>query len=204
VLAGAVFADYNLSQPAPQRAFAMNHMRRVTWSWVTCLLLAAATATAQKPDRDRDADARRPKVKLKAQPVVSMSPARVVLTAELEGGADDYEEFYCPSVEWDWGDGTHSESTLDCAPYEPGKSEIKRRFTVEHVFRAGVYKVMFRLKRHDRALAAATVNIQVRQGVRDFGYEITEITEGKVSTQRKGSNGGAPEKSVLQLSARRT
>ncbi|PYR25830.1 MAG: hypothetical protein DMF98_10905 [Acidobacteria bacterium] len=86
-----------------------------------------------------------------------MSPARVVLTAELQGGANDYEEFYCPSVEWDWGDGTHSESTLDCEPYEAGKSEIKRRFTVEHIFRAGAYKVMFRLKRRDRSLVHPTL-----------------------------------------------
>jgi hypothetical protein len=58
-----------------------------------------------------------------------MSPARIVLTAELLGGPNDYEDFYCPTTEWDWGDGTLSESTLDCAPYESGKSEIKRRFT---------------------------------------------------------------------------
>jgi hypothetical protein len=152
----------------------MSHRRRFAWSWATCLLLAAAALAAepQKPDKDtkeKDADSRRPKITLKAQPVVSMSPARVVLTAELQGGANDYEEFYCPSVEWDWGDGTHSESTLDCEPYEAGKSEIKRRFTVEHVFRAGAYKVMFRLKRRDRSLATASVSIQVRQGIRDFG-----------------------------------
>jgi len=150
----------------------MSHMRLVTWSCATCLLLSLVVVSAegQKQDgRDKDGESRRPKVSLKAQPVVSMSPARVVLTAELQGGANDYEDFYCPSVEWDWGDGTHSESTIDCAPYEAGKSEIKRRWTVEHVFRAGVYKVMFRLKRRDRALATATVNIQVRQGVRDFG-----------------------------------
>jgi hypothetical protein len=149
----------------------MSHMRWLTWSSVTCLCLTAALAAAQKPERDardRDADSRRPKVTLKAQPLVSMSPARVVLTAELQGGADDYEEFYCPSVEWDWGDGTHSESTLDCEPYEAGKSEIRRRFTVEHVFRAGVYKVMFRLKRREKAIAAATVSIQVRPGLRDI------------------------------------
>jgi hypothetical protein len=150
----------------------MSHMRLVTWSCATCLLLSVVVVSAeeQKQDgRDKDGEVRRPKMTLKAQPVVSMSPARVVLTAELLGGANDYEDFYCPSVEWDWGDGTHSESTIDCAPYEAGKSEIKRRWTVEHVFRAGVYKVMFRLKRRDRSLATATVNIQVRQGVRDFG-----------------------------------
>jgi len=149
----------------------MSHMRFGTWSGATCLLLSVVVAAdGHKQDgKDKDAELRRPKVTLKAQPVVSMSPARVVLTAELQGGANDYEDFYCPSVEWDWGDGTHSESTIDCEPYESGKSEIKRRFTVEHMFRAGAYKVMFRLKRHDRALATATVNIQVRQGVRDFG-----------------------------------
>jgi hypothetical protein len=150
----------------------MSHLRRLTWSGVTCLFLTASVAVAaQKPERDsklKDADSRRPKVTLKAQPLVSMSPARVVLTAELQGGADDYEEFYCPSIEWDWGDGTHSGSTLDCEPYEAGKSEIRRRFTVEHVFRAGAYKVMFRLKRRDKTVGAATVNIQVRPGLRDL------------------------------------
>lgn len=122
---------------------------------------------AQPPQKDQDA--KRPRVTLKAQPVISMSPARVVLTAELVGGANDYEDFYCPTVEWDWGDGTQSESTLDCAPYEPGKSEIKRRFTVEHVFRAGAYRVFFRMKRRDRMLSTASVSIQVRPGLREIG-----------------------------------
>ena len=151
----------------------MSHLRRCAWSAATCLLLSTAVAAAaQKPDKDakdKDNDAKRPKIQLKAQPIISISPSRVVLTAELVGGANDFEEFYCPTVEWDWGDGTHSESTLDCDPYEAGKSEIKRRFTVEHVFRAGAYKVTFRLKRRDRALGSAAVNIQVRPGIRDIG-----------------------------------
>ena len=67
------------------------------------------------------------------------------------------------------GDGTQSESTTDCAPYEPGKSEIKRRFTVEHVFRAGSYRVMFKLKRREKPVASAGVSIQVRPGLRDIG-----------------------------------
>jgi hypothetical protein len=96
-----------------------------------------------------------------------MAPARIVLTAELNGGANDFEEFYCSGVEWEWGDGTKSESSSDCAPYEAGKSEIKRRYTVEHVFRAGVYRVMFHLKRHDKTVGNATINIQVRPGLRD-------------------------------------
>jgi hypothetical protein len=150
----------------------MNHLRRAfAWAGVMCLCVPAATMAAaqQKSDRDAQSDAKKPTLKLKAQPVIAMSPARVVLTAELVGGPNDYEELYCPTVEWDWGDGTHSESTNDCAPYEPGKSEIKRRFTVEHVFRTGTFRVAFKLKRQNRVVSLATVSIQVRPGLRDIG-----------------------------------
>lgn len=153
----------------------MSQMRRLAWSGPTCLLLSAAlVAAAQKPDKDAkdkdaNADGRRPKLTLKATPIISMSPSRVVLSAELIGGANDFEEFYCPTVEWDWGDGTQSEVSSDCEPYEAGKSEIKRRFTISHVFRAGMYKVSLRLKRRDKAITSATVSIQVRPGIRDNG-----------------------------------
>src|SRR5579864_5268799 len=149
-----------------------NQLRQYAWAGTLCLVLpmALAAAAPQKTDKDgRTQDAARPKLTLKAQPVISMAPSRVVLTAELVGGPNDFEEFYCPTVEWDWGDGTQSESTNDCAPYEAGKSEIKRRFTVEHVFRAGPYRVSFRMKRRDKVLAGATVSIQIRPGLREIG-----------------------------------
>ena len=154
----------------------MVYMRRTAWAGAASLVMAAALATsisAQKPGKDnkdkdqKDAADPRPKVSLKAQPMIAMAPARVVLTAELNGGANDFEDFYCAAIEWEWGDGTKSESSSDCAPYEPGKSEIKRRYTVEHVFRMGAYRVMFHLKRHDKAVGNATINIQVRPGLRD-------------------------------------
>ena len=150
----------------------MSQLPRHAWAGAASLILSmtlAASAAAQKPDKDSkdNPDNKRPQIKLKAQPVISMAPSRVVLTAELVGGANDYEDFYCPTIEWDWGDGTQSESTSDCEPYQAGKSEIKRRFTVEHVFRAGYYHVAFRLKRRDKAVAAATTTVQV-QGGADF------------------------------------
>jgi len=150
----------------------MHILRRFVWAGAASALVAsvAVAAAPQKDDKDtRDQENKRPKVALKATPIVSIAPARVVLTAELVGGANDYEDYYCPTVEWDWGDGTHSESTTDCEPYQSGKTEIKRRFTVEHVFRAGNYRVMFKMKRHDKSIAAATANIQVRPGIRDIG-----------------------------------
>ena len=131
-------------------------------------LLTAPASAAQKNGKEQPSD-KKPRLALKAQPVIAMSPARIVLTAELVGGPNDYEDFYCPTIEWDWGDGTQSESTLDCAPYEAGKSEIKRRFTVEHVFRAGNYRVTFRMKRRDKVMALSTIQLQVRPGLRDIG-----------------------------------
>src|SRR5690242_15325459 len=156
----------------------INHLPRLarglavsaTASLSVCASLALASP--QRNDKDakaKNGDAGHPKLSLKAQPVISMAPSRVVLTAEVIGGPNDAEEYYCPSVEWDWGDGTQSESKADCPPYEPGKSEIKRRYTVEHVFRAGAYRVTLRLKQHDKIAATAAASIQVRPGLRDGG-----------------------------------
>lgn len=148
----------------------MKDLRRLIPAAAVCLAIAASpTAFAQKDDKKsgKDDDAPRPKLALKAQPMISTSPARVVLLAELTGGANDYQEYYCPSIEWEWGDGTQSGSSVDCQPYEAGKSEIKRRYTVEHVFRAGNHHVSFRLKRNSRVLAVAGVNLQVQAGLSD-------------------------------------
>ena len=150
-----------------------NSLRRSAWTGLVCLLLGTLVFAGQrnardtKDTKDQDKnDTRRPKLTLKAQPPVTVTNGRVVLTAELVGGADDYEEFFCPTTEWDWDDGTTSESTLDCQPFEAGKSQIKRRFTVDHRFRrAGQVKVAFRLKRADKILVTASTNIQVSQGL---------------------------------------
>src|SRR5262245_23812150 len=136
--------------------------------------IATAVVAAQKSDPSKDTkqtEAKRPKISLRAQPPVGVAPFRVVFTGELQGGADDFEEYYCPTVEWEWGDLTTSESTLDCEPYEAGKSQIKRRFTVEHTYRnAGAFKVYFHLKRKDKAVASASTTIQVQPGASGGQY----------------------------------
>jgi hypothetical protein len=132
-----------------------------------CLALLAGTPAAaqQKNEKEGKSENPRPRITLSARPPVGTTPQRVVLTAELVGGADDFEEYYCPSIEWDWGDDTRSESTVDCEPYEAGKSQIRRRFTVEHVFRRpGSFKIFFRMKRRDKAVGNQSVNIQIRPG----------------------------------------
>ncbi len=151
----------------------MYHLRRSFSVGAACFCLAATVAAsdAQKnagKDAKEPPDAKRPQVRLKANPVISVSPAKITLVAEIVGGANDFEEYYCPTVEWDWGDGTQSESSADCAPYEAGKSEIKRRFTVEHIFRRpDNYRVTFRLKRRDKAVGFASAQVQVRPGLPD-------------------------------------
>ena len=130
--------------------------------------LAVAAPYASPSDKDPKAkDDKRPKLTLKAQPVISIAPSKVAFTAELIGGANDYEEFYCPTVEWDWGDGTQSEASADCDPYEAGKSDIRRRYSTDHVFRSGAFQVVFRLKRHGKVVASATAAIQVQPGLNE-------------------------------------
>ena len=132
-----------------------------------CLAIATAPGVARaKQNTSKDSkDNPRPRIILRAQPPMGVAPARIVLTAELVGGANDFEEYYCPTISWDWGDDTTSESTVDCEPYEAGKSEIKRRFTVQHIFRQeGSQKVFFRLKRRSKEVGAASVTVSVRPG----------------------------------------
>jgi len=153
----------------------MKNLPRTAWTGTACLAVATMLASAsaqQKDDKNakdsKDQDAR-PKLTLKAQPMMAIAPARVVFSAELTGGSD-LREYYCPTVEWTWGDDTRSEATSDCEPYEAGKSEIKRRFTVEHQYKhGGRYKIIFRLKRGAKALATASINVEVRPGLRDIG-----------------------------------
>jgi hypothetical protein len=168
-LASAQGWTYNSGEPPESGPPMKLHRRMLQLVVLTpALALFVAWSPAQQTDdketKTKDSD-KRPKVTLKAQPMISMSPSKVTLRAELVGGSNDFEDFYCATVEWDWGDGTQSESKTDCEPYQRGKSEIKRRFTVDHIFRAGYYQVAFRLKQRDKAVASATTTVQVQAGL---------------------------------------
>jgi hypothetical protein len=138
---------------------------RLAFPAIVCATALTISTQAAGPDKKS-----KPTVSVKVTPVIGFSPARMVLTAELRGGADDYEEFYCATVEWDWGDDTRSESKTDCEPYEAGKSEIKRRFTIDHTYNiAGEYRVEFRLKQKNKVVGRGTTDVKVRPGIRDGG-----------------------------------
>ena len=94
----------------------------------------------------------------------------ITLAIVLIAGANDSIDYYCPAIEWEWGDDTKSESSEDCEPHQPGKSEIRRRYSTEHTYREeGQYTARFRMKQSSKVVASTSVNISVRAGVRDFG-----------------------------------
>jgi hypothetical protein len=121
---------------------------------VPLLALALATTVLAGPRPNK------PRVDVRATPRIVFSPAGVMVVAELNGG-DEVEEFYCPGLEWDWGDGDRSRREADCAPFEPGMS-LERRFSARHVYRqAGEFDVRVTLRRADRSLAMGTVRVTV-------------------------------------------
>ena len=135
--------------------------RRRAFVVAVCAVLAGATGAA---------DDKKASITLKASPTIGFAPARIVVTAEVKGGPNDAEDLYCASVEWIWGDDTRSESKTDCEPYVAGTSEIKRRFTLDHVYQTGGnYRIEFYLKQKNKRVLGGHTTITVRPGVRDIG-----------------------------------
>jgi len=117
------------------------------------------------------ADKNKPGLNIRATPVSGFAPLKVSVTVSLQGGANDYQDFYCPSVEWDWDDGTKSEEKIDCDPYEAGKSEIRRNYRAEHRYQFGGsdFRVQFRLKQKNKTVASTSTTVRVQPGIRDGG-----------------------------------
>lgn len=137
-----------------------------SWSVRCCvaagLALIAATLAAQNAPK-----LKKPTLSLRATPRMAFSPVTVFLTAELTGG-DDVEDYYCPQLEWEWGDGGKSVQEGDCAPFEQGVSKIERRFSTDHSYRrAGVFNISVLLRRANKAIAKADVRVTIRPGIAD-------------------------------------
>jgi hypothetical protein len=115
----------------------------------------------------REEKPKKPRLEVRASPRMAFSPVNIFLTAELVGGGD-VEEYHCPELEWDWDDGGKSVHEADCAPFDPGKTTIERRFTADHEYRrAGIYQIKATMRRNNRTLASATVKVTVRPGIED-------------------------------------
>jgi hypothetical protein len=131
-------------------------------------LAAALVATTAITGAQRDGADKKPSLSLKATPPAGFAPLPVHLAVDVRGGANDYADFYCPTVQWDWDDGTISENSEDCNPYEAGKSTIRRRYSADHTFRlSGDYRLTFRLKQKDKVIASTTTTLTVRPGANE-------------------------------------
>jgi hypothetical protein len=163
-----------IQKPARERAMKVRAAKlRV---WMPAVLSAAIATGALSPVLLLDAEASKPSVSVRASPNVGFAPMRVVITAEIKGGPDDYEEFYCPTIEWDIvsldgrGDGAKSEQKLECDPYQAGTSEIKRRYIREQVFKfSGEYNIKFNLKQKSKVVGGGRTSIKIRSGLGDGG-----------------------------------
>lgn len=144
----------------------MRQLRVMRCTLVAACVIAMAHAGTPVGAAQRDEKGKKPSIVLKVTPQVAISPAKIRVSVELRGGADDYEDYYCPTIEWDWDDDTRSESTEDCEPYSAGHSSITRRYSAAHTYEeSGVYKATFKIKRKDKVLALASVNVQVQPGL---------------------------------------
>ena len=143
----------------------MTQPRRAAFTLVAAHAIGLTSAVTVAPQQENDG--RKPSLALRATPPVGFSPLRVRVVVDVRGGADDFQDFYCPSIEWEWADGTVSESSEDCDPYVAGKSSINRRFTAEHTYRQSQpesFRIVFRMKQKDRTVATASTTVQVRAG----------------------------------------
>jgi len=156
-------------------------VRSRLYASLTALLSAAVVSIggASLPEAEKG----KPSVSVKASPTSGFAPMRTVVTVELKGGANDYEEFYCPTIEWDitvsYAPQTFdqdnrlsetypvekSEQKLDCDPYEAGKSEIKRRFIREQTLKiGGEYNIRFNIKQNGKVVGGGRTSVRVRGG----------------------------------------
>jgi hypothetical protein len=130
---------------------------------VGMLALLSSVPTAARPPESPPQKGK-PSLTLRANPPIGFAPARTVVTAELVGGANDYEEFYCPKIEWSWGaDDAVSSASDDCEPYQASKSQIRRRFTQEHTYQEpGRFEITFRMKQGDKIVGFVKTTVEVR------------------------------------------
>lgn len=141
----------------------MSKSKSASCTLVIAVLLFMATEQSHTSTSGQQST-ERPSLSLRVRPELNSGKGLVRASLEIRGGSDNYEEFYCPALEWDWGDDTFSEAKRDCAPYETDKSSIERWFRAQHTYhRSGVFKVTLRLKKRDRVVGLASSNIQIRQ-----------------------------------------
>ena len=85
------------------------------------LIFAGVSFAGSAQNAPSVAEAKKPSLSLKITPPVGFAPLKTRLVVDVRNGNDDFVDFYCPTVEWDWGDGT-SAGSISCRPGSNGNS----------------------------------------------------------------------------------
>src|SRR5687767_4497739 len=91
---------------------------------VTAALCAVSAFTAEP---------KKPRLELRGMPVMGPPSTEFLFVADLKGG-DEREDFYCPTLEWQWGKEDASVQEPECAPYQAGVTRMERRFSHSRAF----------------------------------------------------------------------
>jgi hypothetical protein len=103
-----------------------------------------------------------PQPVLRVSPRVGLAPLRIRLTAELKGGAET-EKFYCPRVEWEWPDGTHSSEESDCSEFGD-RDDYPRSWRREILSGPGTWTFTVRFFKGDQLLSTVSETVSVLGG----------------------------------------
>lgn len=86
-----------------------------------------------------------PQLEVIAEPVSGEVPLVVTFTAKLRGAESNDKRFYCPSIEWSFGDGTNEAIAATCVPYTPDV-QVQATYETTHRYeKPGTYTVTFML-----------------------------------------------------------
>lgn len=99
---------------------------------------------------------------MEINPRILLRGGPAVLSVRVQGPEDPL--LWCPTVVWDFGDGTKREHQASCDPYDPLTSRIPRRYSTTHGFRwRGNFRPTLKLMVGDKVVYMVTGSIQVGQ-----------------------------------------
>ena len=75
-----------------------------------------------------------PELQLRVDVHRGFAPLKIETSSWLRGGDNAHPDFYCLKAIWIWGDGTQSERTPDCDPYDPDTAQMIRHYDISHTY----------------------------------------------------------------------
>jgi len=124
--------------------------------------LIAVCAVGALPAFAFAAETKKPRLELRGLPALGSPSTEFLFVADLKGGADS-EDFYCPTLAWQWGkEEDASVQEPECEPFKAGVTRIERRFSQSRRFAdEGPRSVTLVLSKNGKILARATASVRV-------------------------------------------